>query len=235
MRYTASLVTNVTEGLWQEAVLQNVELAGPSRVFLAEPAIAHDQELCVLAVDGGRLQLAAGRSLVMERLLMLDDEPELVTPSDFDMSPTVAHVMGEPEDADTRGRNTERLRTQRLGGDPRGRTLLQAMRETVRALAHGGDDVTAIFRADFFVRWERGDEPAALWINEVEHGFNAACLVGWFGQRLTTLALRAWIRTAEASHAAGEGDHQRTVARSGAWVRLARHPREEEEGVSQGS
>ena len=63
-------------GLWQEAVLQNVELAGPSRVFLAEPAIAHDQELCVLAVDGGRLQLAAGRSLVMERLLMLDDEPE---------------------------------------------------------------------------------------------------------------------------------------------------------------
>ena len=62
--------------LWQEAVLQNVELAGPSRVFLAEPAIAHDQELCVLAVDGGRLQLAAGRSLVMERLLMLDDEPE---------------------------------------------------------------------------------------------------------------------------------------------------------------
>ena len=116
--------------------------------------------------------------------------------------------MGEPEDADTRGRNTERLRTQRLGGDPRGRTLLQAMRETVRALAHGGDDVTAIFRADFFVRWERGDEPAALWINEVEHGVNAACLVGWFGQQLTTLALRAWIRTAEASHAAGEGDHQ---------------------------
>ena len=76
MRYTASLVTNVTEGLWQEAVLQNVELAGPSRVFLAEPAIAPDQALCVLAVDGGRLQLAAGRSLVMERLLMLDDEPE---------------------------------------------------------------------------------------------------------------------------------------------------------------
>ena len=54
---------------------------------------------------------------------------------------------------------------------------------------HMCEDVTAIFRADFFVRWERDGQPAALWINEVEHGFNAACLFGWFGQDLTALAL----------------------------------------------
>ena len=49
-------------------MLRNHELVGRiatvpdaagRRRFLAEPAVAHDQELCVLAVNGGRLQVRA--------------------------------------------------------------------------------------------------------------------------------------------------------------------------------
>ena len=78
----------------------------------------------------------------------------------------------------------------------------------------------AAFRADFFVRWAspgaeggggagggggggagggsggngrgEGGEGARLWLNEVEHGFNPGCCLGWFGPRLTATALRAW-------------------------------------------
>ena len=46
-----------------------------ARRFLAEPTVAHQQELCVLAVNGGRLQVLAGRTNCMERLLMLEGEP----------------------------------------------------------------------------------------------------------------------------------------------------------------
>ena len=34
---------------------------------------------------------------------------------------------------------------------------------------------------------------AHLRLNEVEHGFNATCLQGWFGTALTEVALKAWI------------------------------------------
>ena len=65
----------------EEQVVQNLELAGPGRCFLVEPTFAHDQELCVLSVAGGRLQLLAGRSLVLERVLMLRGEAPRVCPA----------------------------------------------------------------------------------------------------------------------------------------------------------
>ena len=67
------------------------------------------------------------------------------------------------------------------------------MRETVTHLARDGGTRTAILRADFFVRWGEAGEPAAVWINEVEHGFNAACIRGWLGEKLNALLLRAWV------------------------------------------
>ena len=46
-------------------------------------ALPFTQELCVLAVNGGALQLLAGRSNCMERLLMLDGAETSVAASDF--------------------------------------------------------------------------------------------------------------------------------------------------------
>ena len=93
-------------GWFEATVLRNHELVGRvstapdapgARRFLAEPVVAHDQELCVLAVNGGRLQVPyiqsqhgcstiaawihvrlqvlAGRTNCMERLLMLEGAP----------------------------------------------------------------------------------------------------------------------------------------------------------------
>ena len=51
------------DGWFDELVLQNHDLAGSHSRFLCEPAIAHDQELCVLAVCGGRVQVLVTDSL----------------------------------------------------------------------------------------------------------------------------------------------------------------------------
>ena len=53
--------------------VHNEKLRG---VFLAEPLLQHDQELCVLAINGGRLLVLAGRSVCMERLVRVGGGPE---------------------------------------------------------------------------------------------------------------------------------------------------------------
>jgi len=37
-----------------------------------------------------------------------------------------------------------------------------------------------------------GGGHAGLWLNEVEHGFGAGCMVGWWGAPLCEIALRTW-------------------------------------------
>ena len=45
----------------------------------------------------------------------------------------------------------------------------------------------AAFRVDFFVRWGREGQPASLFLNEVELGFSAGAVTGWFGAPLADL------------------------------------------------
>ena len=61
----------------------------------------------------------------------------------------------------------------------------------------GGGGEAAAIRLDFFVAWAAdGDEgaEATVKLNEVECGFNATCLLGWYGTDLTELAVRFWQR-----------------------------------------
>ena len=51
-------------GEWfRELILSSVALrGGPTGLLLVEPLVPHDQELCVLAVNGGAVQVLAGRA-----------------------------------------------------------------------------------------------------------------------------------------------------------------------------
>ena len=185
------------ERWFDECVLHNHALVGGEssglRRFLAEPVVAHDQELCVLSVNGGRLQVLAGRANCMERLLMLQDEPTFVAASDF--SPPSCR-SGSVLDEEARKRCTAMVLEQRVAGDVAGRTVHEAVRQTVVSLGEGlGEGLGAsAFRADFFVRFGAygSDQPCTLTLNEVEHAFSAGSAVGWFGAPSVDLALRAW-------------------------------------------
>jgi hypothetical protein len=163
-------------------------LCGKSCRMMVEPAVAHEQELCVLAINGGMLQLLAGRCNCMERLLMLEGEETLVAPSDFSPPSARRFSLSEP----ARAAHTAMVLSQGVEGDDERRTLHEVIRSTVHTLA--GASNAAAFRADFFVRWgtSASGGRAQLWLNEVEHGFGAGCMVGWWGAPLCELALRTW-------------------------------------------
>ena len=213
--------------LWEEQVVQSRALCEGGS-FLVEPSLPHDQELCALSINGGRLIVVAGRSVVMERILVLQglqglqgdgdgdsggEIAPIVAPADFEVPadmPELCNPATFPASPEAeRRRHTTQLLTQRVHGDAKQRTLLEAIVDVTRALAKAGaageeNGEAAAFRADFFVRWAKGDgdgdggvkgagEGARLWLNEVEHGFNPGCTLGWFGPKLTALALRAWV------------------------------------------
>lgn len=188
---------SVPKAEWFETlVLRNHALVGQAasapdgdgkRRFLAEAAIPHDQELCVLAVNGGRVQVLAGRTNCMERLLMLDDETTLVAATDF-LPPSCRR--GAVLDAAVRGAHTAMVLEQIVHGDEAGRTLHHVIRSTVRAVSEGIG--AAAVRCDFFVRWGVDGAPCTLLLNEVEHSFSAGSMVGWFGAPNVDLALRLW-------------------------------------------
>lgn len=206
--------------LWQEQVVQSRALC-EGGAFLVEPSLPHDQELCALSINGGRLIVVAGRSVVMERILVLQGDGEdsdavepIVAPPDFEVPPDMPELCSpatfpvSPEAE--RERHTTHLLTQRVHGDAKRRTLLEAIVDVTRALAKAGaageeNGECAAFRADFFVRWAKGGggedagEGARLWLNEVEHGFNPGCTLGWYGPKLTALALRAWVLGGDAA------------------------------------
>lgn len=162
-------------------------LCGSGCRMMVELAVAHDQELCVLAINGGMLQVLAGRCNCMERMLMLEGEETLVAPSDF--SPPSARRLALS--APARAAHTAMVLSQGAEGDDvDGRALHELIRSTVLTVA--GASSAAAFRADFFVRWGTGGGRAQLWLNEVEHGFGAGCMVGWWGAPLCELALRTW-------------------------------------------
>lgn len=161
-------------------------LCGPQSRFLCEPALAHDQELSVLAINGGRVQVLAGRANCMERLLMLEDHTTLVASSDFAPPSCCRHVLS----AKLRGEHTAMVLQQRVLGDEAGRALHVVIREAVATIGRASG--AAAFRVDFFVRWGDGGGAALLHLNEVEHGFNAGLAVAWFGLASVDLALRAW-------------------------------------------
>ena len=98
-------------------------------------------------------------------------------------------------DEATRRRNTQCALHQVVEGDARGRTISEVLLDTAELLAanYFDDKGAAALRVDFFVRWATADAGARVWLNEVENGFNSAALVGWYGERLTLLALRFWL------------------------------------------
>lgn len=170
--------------------------------YLVEPQIDHDHELCVLAINGGRLLVLAGRSLMMERIVQLGDRAPAVASSDFG-TPSWLDGMSIASwwraDEATRAQYTRRALTQIVEGDEGGRTIAQVLLDTTRALAESylDGEPCAALRVDWFVRWESGGGAAGrtaarVWVNEVENSFNPCALVGWYGEQLTTLALRFW-------------------------------------------
>ena len=204
--------------LWREHLIGNPLLRGQ---FLAEPSIAHDQEVCVLAINGGRLLVLAGRSVIMDRIVRIRGHrprPEghgdgdgdgaaadggaasgaFVAASDFETpewlgGSSIRNWMRADEA--TRRRNTQCALHQVVEGDARGRTISEVLLDTAELLAanYFDDKGAAALRVDFFVRWATADAGARVWLNEVENGFNSAALVGWYGERLTLLALRFWL------------------------------------------
>jgi len=199
------------EQLWADHILRNPLLRGP---FLVEPQVPHDQELCVLCINGGRLLILAGRSLCMERIVRIRGEGResggtdgafISTPSDFG---TPDWLYGDSirnwrrADVATRRLHAQRCMEQLVEGDERGRTIAQVLLDTSELLASQYFDgrAAAAIRVDWFVRWgssgdqgaQLGERSARVWVNEVENGFNPCSLVGWYGERLTMLALRFW-------------------------------------------
>lgn len=185
-------------GAWfHELVLSSIELrGGPTGVLLVEPLMRYDQELCVLCVNGGAVQVLAGRANCMERLLMIEGVETLVAHSDFSPPSCRSHVLS----AEERQRHTAMVLQQRVGTDPARRTLHESIRQLVATI--GSATRLAAFRVDVFVRWG-GDSmsdgaacerpaDAALYLNEVESGFWAERMVGWFGMPLTDYAMRSW-------------------------------------------
>lgn len=164
------------------------DVGGDRGSFLVEPCLAYDQEVSVLAVNGGRVQMLAGRCNCMERLLMLEGQPTLVASSDFSPPSCREHVMSPG----CRTRHTTRMLRQTAVGHPPDQTLHEVIRRAVLQLASPLG--AAAVRVDFFVRWgsEDGSVAASLFLNEVEHGFSSAALLGWFGEPLTDYAMRAW-------------------------------------------
>ncbi|KAL1500267.1 hypothetical protein AB1Y20_012934 [Prymnesium parvum] len=174
--------------LWfAELVLRNPDLCGPRREFLCEPSIPHDQELCVLAVCGGRVQVLAGRSNCMERLVMLADHETLVAASDFAPPSCRKHVLS----AEARNRHTAMVLEQTVAGDEAGRTVHEVIRDVVSKI--GLSQRIAAYRVDFFVRWGIAGQAATLWLNEVEHSFGAGSMIGWWGAPFCDYALRVWV------------------------------------------
>ena len=74
--------------------------------------------------------------------------------------------------------------------------------ELLAASYFDGQEAAAL-RVDFFVRWATAGAGARVWLNEVELGFNASALVGWYGERLTLLALRFWLLGGRSSSTSG--------------------------------
>jgi hypothetical protein len=203
-----------------QLVLGDVEAhSGPTGTMIVEPLIEHDQELCVLAVNGGAVQVLAGRANCMERLLMLDGQETLVAASDFTPPSCRSHVLSPQQ----RQLHTAMVLQQRASTDPARRPLHDAIRALVARL--GSALRLSAFRVDVFVRWgvvnatvddtasrsaggvdtegasrsaggvdagRRVPTEAALFLNEVESGFNANRMLGWFGAPLTDYAMRAW-------------------------------------------
>ena len=172
---------------WFDACVRtHHQLRGYSDAFMIEPVITHDVELSVLAVNGGRFQVMAGRSNTMERLLMLEKSGTLIAPSDFSPPSCRPHVLSQR----LRGMHTAMVLRQRTRGDAAGRSLHEVIREIVSTIGIATN--ASAFRADFFVRWGEAGGPATLHLNEIEHSFNAGCMVGWFGLAATDAAMRAW-------------------------------------------
>ena len=208
------------EQFWRERVVQNRELrpSGDASVVLVEPQVSHDQEVCVFAINGGRLCVVAGRSVCMERIVSLGGGALAVAPSDFGPLTWPEYRscrQWQQDDEPTRRRNTARALGQRAAGGG-GRSVAQVLVDVSRALASryfeagaeggaediGGGGEAAAIRLDFFVAWAAdGDEgaEATVKLNEVECGFNATCLLGWYGTDLTELAVRFWQRGGGAS------------------------------------
>jgi hypothetical protein len=196
--------------LWRTHFEQNELLRGR---FLIEPSIAHDHELCVLCIGGGRLLVLAGRSLMMERIVRVEGQQAYVdVPSDFDIpewlsSSTSQSISGwKRATPHTRASFAAKALTQRVEGDTKGRSVAELMLDVSGRLAAEYVDgkPSSALRVDWFVRW--GTEEVAgtansdsqggraqVYLNEVENGFNPACLVGWYGGKLTLLALRYWM------------------------------------------
>ena len=189
---------------------------GVGAFLLDGPSAAQDLELCVLAINGGALQLIAGISQCVERVLMLDGREPMITPSDFQVPrKSVGFLCDQLPVAPPaeRAENTRRILAQRVEADLRGRTVCEVIRDAVCTLArlHTAAEAysdeaqegaqkrdlgTAAFRVHFCVRWARGEaagEGARIWIDEVEHSGKAGNLVGWFGCACTMMALRAWV------------------------------------------
>ena len=111
-------------------------------------------------------------------------------------------------DPSTRRKHTRYALDRIVGDDPKGRTIAKALLEMTELLASryfdDGTRGSSALRVDFFVKW--GDEltgkGARIWVNEVENGFNPASLVGWYGERLTLLALEVWRMGRESSKSA---------------------------------
>jgi hypothetical protein len=66
--------------------------AGGSRTLIIEGQVPYDQELAVLCINGGRVQVLAARTNCMERLLLLEGHEALVAVSDFTPPSCNAHV-----------------------------------------------------------------------------------------------------------------------------------------------
>lgn len=209
---------------FRELILSDVDLhGGPTGTLLVEPLVAYDQELCVLAVNGGAVQVLAGRANCMERLLMLEGHAEtLVAASDFTPPSCRAHVLSAPE----RQRHTAMVLEQPTRTDPYRRPLHEAIRQLVARL--GAATRLAAFRVDCFVRWGAaggdGDTGGAvLLLNEVESGFWAERMLGWFGQPLTDYAMRAWALGGDAAQrhafaaAAAAASSERTQGDGSRW------------------
>ena len=199
---------------------------GPrDRALIVEELLSYDQEVSVLAVNGGNVQVLAGRTNCMERLLMLHGHETFVASSDFSPPSCRKHVLSTL----ARERHTAMMLQQKVAGDPAGRCLHEVIRSTVLSVANATG--SSAFRVDFFVRWGREGmeavehvdgaprqgaaeaeascgsgttaassrrphtaraEWATLHLNEVEHGFSAGSMLGWFGMPLTDYAMRSW-------------------------------------------
>ena len=109
------------EQFWRERVVQNRELrpSGDASVVLVEPQVSHDQEVCVLAINGGRLCVVAGRSVCMERIVSLGGGALSVAPSDFGPLTWPEYrscCQWQQDDEPTRRKNTARALGQRAAG-----------------------------------------------------------------------------------------------------------------------